>query len=60
MSIGDRTEAIRHAVREAAPADTVVLAGKGPEATMERGTELVPWEEIEEARRALAARRGEG
>jgi UDP-N-acetylmuramoyl-L-alanyl-D-glutamate--2,6-diaminopimelate ligase len=60
VSIGDRTEAIRHAVREAAPADTVVLAGKGPEATMERGTELVPWEEIEEARRALAARRGEG
>ena len=59
VSIGDRTEAIRHAVREAGPADTVVLAGKGPEETMERGTELVPWEEIEEARRALAARRGE-
>ncbi|WP_134772128.1 UDP-N-acetylmuramoyl-L-alanyl-D-glutamate--2,6-diaminopimelate ligase [Ornithinimicrobium flavum] len=59
VSIGDRTEAIRYAVRSAAPADTVVLAGKGPEATMERGTQLLPWEEIEEARRALAARRGE-
>ena len=59
VSIGDRTEAIRYAVREAAAADTVVLAGKGPEETMERGTELVPWEEIEEARRALAVRRGE-
>lgn len=59
ISIGDRTEAIRHAVREAGPDDTVVLAGKGPELTMERGTELIPWAEIEEARRALAARRGE-
>ncbi|WP_010147430.1 UDP-N-acetylmuramoyl-L-alanyl-D-glutamate--2,6-diaminopimelate ligase [Serinicoccus profundi] len=58
VSIGDRTEAIRYAVHEAGPRDTVVLAGKGPEETMERGTELVPWAEIEEARRALAARRG--
>ena len=57
VSIGDRTEAIRYAVREAGPDDTVVLAGKGPEETMERGEELFPWEEIEEARRALAARR---
>jgi UDP-N-acetylmuramoyl-L-alanyl-D-glutamate--2,6-diaminopimelate ligase len=59
VSIGDRTEAIRHVVREAGPDDTVVLAGKGPELTMERGTELIPWAEIEEARRALALRRGE-
>lgn len=59
VSIGDRTDAIRYAVREAGPDDTVLLAGKGPEETMERGTELVPWAEIEEARRALAARRGE-
>ncbi|WP_298748565.1 UDP-N-acetylmuramoyl-L-alanyl-D-glutamate--2,6-diaminopimelate ligase [uncultured Serinicoccus sp.] len=59
VSIGDRTEAIRYAVREAAPEDTVLLAGKGPEETMERGTELVPWDEVGEARRALAARRGE-
>ncbi|MDO5739285.1 MAG: UDP-N-acetylmuramoyl-L-alanyl-D-glutamate--2,6-diaminopimelate ligase [Ornithinimicrobium sp.] len=56
VSIGDRTDAIRYAVRVAGPEDTVLLAGKGPEATMERGTTLVPWEEIEEARRALAAR----
>ena len=26
---------------------------------MQRGTELIPWAEIEEARRALAIRRGE-
>ncbi|QFG67459.1 UDP-N-acetylmuramoyl-L-alanyl-D-glutamate--2,6-diaminopimelate ligase [Ornithinimicrobium pratense] len=57
VSIGDRTEAIRYAVHEASPDDTVVLAGKGPEQTLERGTELIPWVEIEEARRALAARR---
>ncbi|GAA5159179.1 UDP-N-acetylmuramoyl-L-alanyl-D-glutamate--2,6-diaminopimelate ligase [Ornithinimicrobium tianjinense] len=57
VSIGDRTEAIRYAVREAGPDDTVVLAGKGPEETMERGSELVPWDEIEEAREALRLRR---
>ena len=59
VSVGDRTEAIRHAVVQAGPADTVVLAGKGPEQTMQRGEELVPWVEIDEACRALAARRGE-
>ncbi len=57
VSVGDRTEAIRHAVRQAAPDDTVLLAGKGPEETMERGEELVPWAEIEEARAALEVRR---
>lgn len=31
----------------------MVLAGKGPEETMERGTQLVPWAEIEVAREAL-------
>lgn len=59
VSIGDRTEAIRYAVREAAAQDTVLLAGKGPEETMERGAELVPWDELEEARQALAARRSQ-
>ena len=56
VSIGDRTEAIRHAVARAAPEDTVVLAGKGPEETMERDTETVPWDEMAQARAALAAR----
>ena len=59
VSIGDRTEAIRYAVREAGAQDTVLLAGKGPEATLERDTETIPWVEIEEARRALRLRRGE-
>ncbi|HLV03912.1 UDP-N-acetylmuramoyl-L-alanyl-D-glutamate--2,6-diaminopimelate ligase [uncultured Georgenia sp.] len=57
VSVGDRREAIRHAVGQAGPADTVVLAGKGPEATLERGDETIDWDEIGEARRALAERR---
>lgn len=59
VSIGDRREAIRHVVREAAPQDTVLLAGKGPEETLERDTGTIPWEEIEEAREALRLRRGD-
>jgi len=58
VSIGDRVEAIRHAVREAAPEDTVVLAGKGPEETLERDTETIPWDEMAQAREALRLRRG--
>ena len=57
VSIGDRVEAIRYAVREAGAADTVVLAGKGPEETLERDTETIPWDEMGQARQALRARR---
>lgn len=57
VSIGDRVEAIRHAVREAAPEDTVVLAGKGPEETLERDTETIPWDEMAQAREAVRLRR---
>ena len=60
VSVGDRTDAIRYAVRQAGPDDTVLLAGKGPEETMERGEELVPWAEVEEARAALRLRRAGG
>lgn len=56
-SIGDRVEAIRYAVREAAPNDTVVLAGKGPEETLERDTETIAWDEMTQARTALHLRR---
>ncbi|GBF07328.1 UDP-N-acetylmuramyl-tripeptide synthetase [Deinococcus aerius] len=55
-SIGDRREAIRHVIRAAAPGDTVLLAGKGPEDTLERDTGTLPWDEVGEARAALAAR----
>ncbi|WP_022921107.1 UDP-N-acetylmuramoyl-L-alanyl-D-glutamate--2,6-diaminopimelate ligase [Ornithinimicrobium pekingense] len=60
VSIGDRTEAIRYAVCSAAPVDTVLLAGKGPEETLERDTETIPWAEIEQARAALRVRREGG
>lgn len=55
-SIGNRTEAIRYAVAQARPGDTVVLAGKGPEDTLERDTETIPWDEVDQARQALALR----
>lgn len=58
VSIADRVEAIRYAVSHARPNDTVVLAGKGPEATLERDTETIEWDEMGQALAALSARRG--
>ncbi|NCD20110.1 MAG: UDP-N-acetylmuramoyl-L-alanyl-D-glutamate--2,6-diaminopimelate ligase, partial [Actinobacteria bacterium] len=52
----DRHEAIRFAVLGAAAGDTILLAGKGPEETMDRGEESVPWDEVGEARAAIAGR----
>ncbi len=52
--VPDRAEAIRQAVRLAGPGDTVLLAGKGPEDTLERGDVTLPWNEVEQARAALA------
>ena len=56
VCVPDRTEAIRHAVWGAAEHDTVVLAGKGPEETLERDTETIAWNEMAEAEAALHAR----
>lgn len=56
VSIGDRREAIRYAITHAQAGDTVLLAGKGPEDTLERDTETLEWNEVEEARAALAQR----
>ncbi|MFC4426524.1 UDP-N-acetylmuramoyl-L-alanyl-D-glutamate--2,6-diaminopimelate ligase [Deinococcus navajonensis] len=56
VSIGDRREAIRQVIAQARPGDTVLLAGKGPEDTLERATETLPWNEVREAEQALAAR----
>lgn len=55
-SIGDRAQAIRYAVTQAKEGDTVLLAGKGPEDTLERDTETIPWDEPAQAREALAGR----
>src|SRR5699024_9031216 len=54
--IADRTEAITFAIHDAAPEDTVVLAGKGPEPTMQRGETLFAWNEENEAMTAIASR----
>lgn len=55
-SIGDRREAIRHIIQQAQPGDTVLLAGKGPEDTLERGNGSIPWNEVQEAQAALERR----
>ncbi|MEX2502542.1 MAG: UDP-N-acetylmuramyl-tripeptide synthetase, partial [Trueperaceae bacterium] len=58
LRIPDRSEAIRTAIAEARPGDVVLLAGKGHETTLQRGDRTVPWNEIGEARAALAGRSG--
>ena len=52
--IRERREAIGLAVRMAQPGDTVLLAGKGHEHSLERSQETISWNEVEEARAALA------
>ena len=49
----DRCQAIRLAARLARPGDTVVLAGKGHERTLERANEVIPWDEAACARAAF-------
>ena len=53
QAIPDRRDAIRTAIRLAQPGDTVLLAGKGPEDTLERAHETIPWNETQEAADAL-------
>ncbi len=52
--IPDRRDAIVHAVSIARAGDTVLLAGKGHERTLERGEETMAWDETAEARAAIA------
>ncbi len=51
--IPDRRKAIRAAIEMAKAGDTVLLAGKGHERTIERGTAFLPWDENTEARAAI-------
>lgn len=52
--IGDRAEAIRAAVRGLQPGDLLVIAGKGHEQGQTVGTEVRPFDDAEEARKAVA------
>jgi UDP-N-acetylmuramoyl-L-alanyl-D-glutamate--2,6-diaminopimelate ligase len=54
--VSDRREAIQMAVQLARPGDTVLLAGKGHERTLERDGLTLPWDESAEARIALENR----
>ena len=52
----ERAAAIQDAISIAELGDTVVVAGKGREHTLERKGTNVPWDGVEECRRALKIR----
>lgn len=55
----DRERALALALREADPADAILLAGKGHESVQIRGGELLAWSDREAARRQLGLAGGE-
>jgi UDP-N-acetylmuramoyl-L-alanyl-D-glutamate--2,6-diaminopimelate ligase len=55
----DRAQAIALAVRQASPADVVLIAGKGHETYQEIQGVKAPFSDTEQARVALAQRRGQ-
>jgi UDP-N-acetylmuramoyl-L-alanyl-D-glutamate--2,6-diaminopimelate ligase len=57
LSIVDRMEAIERAVREAKRGDLVLIAGKGHEKYQVIGDRVLPFDDLEVARAALARRR---
>jgi UDP-N-acetylmuramoyl-L-alanyl-D-glutamate--2,6-diaminopimelate ligase len=57
LSIVDRQQAIERAVRDANPGDLVLVAGKGHEKYQVIGDRVLPFDDLEVARGALARRR---
>jgi UDP-N-acetylmuramoyl-L-alanyl-D-glutamate--2,6-diaminopimelate ligase len=57
LAIPDRKAAIERAVQEAQPGDLVLVAGKGHEKYQEIGGRVLPFDDVEVARSALARRR---
>lgn len=57
LTIADRRTAIDRAVKDAKPGDLVLLAGKGHERTQTIGNRVLPFDDVEVARAALARRR---
>ena len=56
ISLGDRVEAISHAVRSASADDIVLIAGKGHENYQVFGSKILPFSDYEEAGKALFGR----
>ncbi|MBI2220676.1 MAG: UDP-N-acetylmuramoyl-L-alanyl-D-glutamate--2,6-diaminopimelate ligase [Acidobacteria bacterium] len=57
LTIVDRRAAIDRAVKDARAGDLVLIAGKGHERTQTVGTRVLPFDDVEVARGALARRR---
>jgi UDP-N-acetylmuramoyl-L-alanyl-D-glutamate--2,6-diaminopimelate ligase len=60
VSVVDRAEAIERAIALAAPGDLVLIAGKGHEKYQQIGDRVLPFDDGDVARAALAARRSGG
>ena len=57
LAVADRKAAIERAVRDARPGDLVLIAGKGHEKYQVIGDRVLPFDDVEVARGALARRR---
>jgi UDP-N-acetylmuramoyl-L-alanyl-D-glutamate--2,6-diaminopimelate ligase len=57
VAIVDRKEAIERAVRDAAPGDLILIAGKGHEKYQVIGERVLPFDDVEVAQAALDRRR---
>lgn len=56
ITIVDRSQAIFHAIEQAAPVDVVLIAGKGHEGYQIIGAAKLPFSDVSQARAALATR----